>query len=220
MDALLSPTARQSVDVAERFADVLCGGAAELRAAITRMTSANSDEASLCAIQAVHVALYAPENIDLYTAEGQHQVPFPFIPYAPVAFREPENFAILASTYNVWAAAAQSPPDPVQREPVLDAEFRAHALILLDVVGNPFRPTPTVDLGWLAWRGGTVPQLARAAYDERRPPGDTLDPARLALLADALEDAGCHDAEILGHLRGPGPHVRGCWAVDLLLNKS
>jgi hypothetical protein len=44
--------------------------------------------------------------------------------------------------------------------------------------------------------------------------------ARGALLADALEDAGCTDAELLGHLRSPGPHVRGCWAVDLVLGKS
>jgi hypothetical protein len=43
---------------------------------------------------------------------------------------------------------------------------------------------------------------------------------RLPLLADALEDAGCTDAELLGHLRGPGPHVRGCWAVDLVQGKT
>jgi hypothetical protein len=46
-----------------------------------------------------------------------------------------------------------------------------------------------------------------------------LNPARLAVLADALEDAGCGDAELLGHLRGPGVHVRGCWVVDLLIRK-
>jgi hypothetical protein len=37
------------------------------------------------------------------------------------------------------------------------------------------------------------------------------------VLADAMEDAGVKDAEILDHLRGPGPHLRGCWVVDLLL---
>jgi hypothetical protein len=40
------------------------------------------------------------------------------------------------------------------------------------------------------------------------------------VLADALEEVGCTDAGLLGHLRGPGPHVRGCWAVDLLLGRS
>jgi hypothetical protein len=47
-----------------------------------------------------------------------------------------------------------------------------------------------------------------------------LDPTRLAVLADALEEAGCADAELLGHLRGPGLHVRGCWAVDSLLGRQ
>jgi hypothetical protein len=68
---------------------------------------------------------------------------------------------------------------------------------------------------------GAVTQLARAAYGPRRvPKRGTLDPALLAALADALEDAGCNDADLLGHLRSPGPHVRGCWAVDLVLGKS
>jgi hypothetical protein len=62
--------------------------------------------------------------------------------------------------------------------------------------------------------------LAQAAYDERTVPAGTLDPARLAVLADALEDAGCDNADILSHLRGTGPHVRGCWAVDLVLGRE
>jgi hypothetical protein len=47
-----------------------------------------------------------------------------------------------------------------------------------------------------------------------------LDTGRLAILADALEESGCTDADMLGHFRGPGPHVRGCWVVDLLLGKE
>jgi hypothetical protein len=62
--------------------------------------------------------------------------------------------------------------------------------------------------------------MAQTAYDERILPAGTLDPDRLAVLADALEDAGCDNADILSHLRGPGPHVRGCWVVDLLLGKG
>jgi hypothetical protein len=65
-----------------------------------------------------------------------------------------------------------------------------------------------------------VVRLAQAAYDDRHLPAGTLDNGRLAILADALEEAGCTDADVLGHLRGPGPHVRGCWAVDLLLGKA
>jgi hypothetical protein len=66
----------------------------------------------------------------------------------------------------------------------------------------------------------TVNRLAEAAYEERSLPEGTLDAARLAILADALEDAGCTDTDILGHLREPGPHVRGCWAVDRVLAKE
>jgi hypothetical protein len=65
-----------------------------------------------------------------------------------------------------------------------------------------------------------VVALAQAAYEQRELPAGTLDLTRLAVLADALEEAGCDQADLLGHLRGPGPHVRGCWAVDLVLGKS
>jgi hypothetical protein len=57
-----------------------------------------------------------------------------------------------------------------------------------------------------------VRTLAQAIYDEHR----FQD---LPILADALDEAGCTNADLLSHLRGPGPHVRGCWALDLLLGK-
>ena len=47
-----------------------------------------------------------------------------------------------------------------------------------------------------------------------------IDPARLAVLSDALEEAGCPDETLLAHLRSPGPHVRGCWVLDLVLGKE
>jgi hypothetical protein len=90
-----------------------------------------------------------------------------------------------------------------------------------DVFGNPFRPPSAVDDTVLRWNGSIVPKLAGAAYDDRLLPSGHLDPARLGVLADALEDAGCRpDAEILRHLRSEGPHVRGCFAIDLLLEKE
>jgi hypothetical protein len=121
------------------------------------------------------------------------------------------------------AALHLTPPQEDEEERFMrpDAEeLAAQCRLLRDVFGNPFRPAPIVDSAWLAWQEGTSANLARAAYDERRLPAGTLDSARLALLADALEDAGCTDAELVGHLRGPGPHVRGCWAVDLILSKD
>jgi hypothetical protein len=93
-----------------------------------------------------------------------------------------------------------------------EAELTAQAGILLDIFGNPFRPV-TLDPFWLAWSNGTILKLTQAIYDER-----AFD--RLWILADALEEAGCTNADILSHLRGPGPHVRGCWVVDLILGKQ
>jgi hypothetical protein len=95
------------------------------------------------------------------------------------------------------------------------AECAAQAILLRDIFGNPFRP-PALDP---LWQTPAVVQLAQAAYDERELPGGQLDPPRLAVLADALESAGV-TGDVLGHLRGPGPHVRGCWVVDLLLRKE
>jgi hypothetical protein len=92
-------------------------------------------------------------------------------------------------------------------------ERKQLAVLLLDVIGNPFRPSQAVPPAVLAWNHGTVPRVAQRIYDDR-----AFD--RLAVLADAFEETGCTDPELLGHLRGPGPHVRGCFAVDLLLRRS
>jgi hypothetical protein len=94
-----------------------------------------------------------------------------------------------------------------------------HAELLREIVAHPFR-TAAIDPAWLAWNGGTAARLAQGAYEERRLPSGLLDNARLAVLADALEEAGCSDCQILGHLRSGGEHVRGCFVVDALLGKS
>jgi hypothetical protein len=93
-----------------------------------------------------------------------------------------------------------------------NAESTAQARLLRDIFGNPFRPVG-VDPAWLTWTDGLVLRLARSIYDDR-----AFD--CLPILADALEDAGCENADLLAHCRQPGEHVRGCWVVDLLLGKS
>ena len=82
-------------------------------------------------------------------------------------------------------------------------------MLLRDILGNPFRPV-AVDPDWLT---STVVALARQMYESR-------DFSPMPVLADALQAAGCDNEDILAHCRGPGPHVRGCWMVDLLLGKS
>jgi len=95
-------------------------------------------------------------------------------------------------------------------------ERRAYSDLIREMIGNPFRPA----LVQPAWLTPAVTSLATAAYEERSLPSGELDLARLAVLADALEEAGCSDPDLLGHLRSPGPHVRGCWAIDLILGKQ
>jgi hypothetical protein len=93
--------------------------------------------------------------------------------------------------------------------PVYAAESAAHCNIIRDIFGNPFRPiffSP-------AWRTDSAVALARQMYDSR-------DFCAMPILADALQEAGCDSEDILAHCRGDGPHVRGCWVVDLVLGKE
>jgi hypothetical protein len=95
-------------------------------------------------------------------------------------------------------------------------EWSWKAALLRDLFGNPFHPV-TLDP---IWQTPTVLSLARAAYEERSLPSGELDHARLTVLADALEEAGCTEQSLLDHLRSPGPHVRGCFALDLVLGRG
>ena len=80
--------------------------------------------------------------------------------------------------------------------------------LLREIAGNPFR-----DPSASAWRTPDVLALARAIYEERRFED-------LPVLADALEDAGCADEQVLSHCRAGGEHARGCWPLDLLLGRA
>jgi hypothetical protein len=86
---------------------------------------------------------------------------------------------------------------------------RLHARLIRCVAGNPFRPAVLHP----ACRTYPVVRAARAVHESRAF-------HRLPELADLLEAAGCHDADILGHCRDAGPHTRGCWVVDLVLGRS
>jgi hypothetical protein len=126
-----------------------------------------------------------------------------------------DHAAAAASAHSASKLVARRHHWRVWRE--LYHEARAfQSRLLREMYGNPFRPVSFR----AACRTPTLVQLARAACDERIMPSGHLDPGLLAILADALEEAGCADQAILSHLRGPGPHVRGCWAVDLILGRE
>jgi hypothetical protein len=84
-----------------------------------------------------------------------------------------------------------------------------YSVSLLHDVFNPFFRSKTHP----SWRSTSVRALAESMYASR-------DFAAMPILADALEEAGCDQPNILAHCRGPGPHVRGCWVVDLVLGKQ
>ncbi|VTR93252.1 Uncharacterized protein OS=Sorangium cellulosum (strain So ce56) GN=sce5710 PE=4 SV=1 [Gemmata massiliana] len=85
----------------------------------------------------------------------------------------------------------------------------AQASILRDIFGHIFRPVAFSP----SWRTSVAVALAAQMYESR-------DFGAMPILADALQDAGCDSADVLDHCRGEGPHVRGCWVVDLVLGKE
>jgi hypothetical protein len=132
------------------------------------------------------------------------------------AGRTAEAMTIAAGRLALTAAGlGDGRPEEEHRAP----EQSAQCELLRCIVGNPFRPLPTVARSLLTWSDGLVLKLARAAYEARHHPEGNLDTSRLLVLADALE-AGLADAEVLTHLRSAGPHVRGCWAIDNLLGQE
>ena len=124
---------------------------------------------------------------------------------------QPMTAALRASQFCAWAAADEPPwsgrPSGVSAE--YAAERAIQADLLRDIFGNPFRSSELRP----EWLTDTVANLARQMYASR-------EFGAMPILADALQDAGCDDEDMLSHCRGDREHVRGCWVVDLLLGKQ
>lgn len=88
----------------------------------------------------------------------------------------------------------------------LEDERKIQAALLREVVGNPFQPQT---IPYLQWARDLANEIYLSASFQRLP-----------RLANALKEAGCNNAKILGHCWLPGPHVRGCWVVDLVLGQK
>ncbi len=110
-------------------------------------------------------------------------------------------------------AQTRQPRSPLSTESILTAETlerEAQCAVVREIFGNPFRPVAFDP----EWRTDTAVSLARGMYESR-------DFSAMPILADALQDAGCENTEILTHCRDETlTHVRGCWAVDLVLGKA
>jgi hypothetical protein len=187
-DVMTDERARQAVVLAERYADGEVGRA-EMKEFHPQHAKAFSRVLSISHKQTA--------------ADWAHA--------ATISLVYPGGIGTTFSTqYARMAAECRGPGGPAYLPPSgpRTASAQRQADLLRDVFGNPFRPV-TVPASVLSWNDRAVPKLAQSVYQER-----AFD--RLPVLADALEDAGCADADVLGHCRRPGEHVRGCWVVDLL----
>jgi hypothetical protein len=192
---LLDESHRRLLQVAEMYAD---GGASvgELRSASEVAAQARDDYVNI-----------PRDDFDIVVAFAQDAV--------DMAASEDKRTCCEESCNQVRATISRETLDGEDLGAAKQANCELQISLLRDIFGNPFRPTTLA----AANRTATVVSLARAAYDERQLPGGDLDTHRLAVLADALEEAGA-GGELVAHLRGPGPHVRGCHVVDLCLSLS
>jgi hypothetical protein len=193
---LTDERSRQAVEVAERLADGH-GDATEVDVHYDAAFSVFS----------------TAKAADSYYGASDHTDQFAFAAAAWSLHPAPDQ-AFPRDVAGFAAEVRRTHPDPGI------SEKAAQCNLLRDLFADPRASPARLDPAWLAWNDGTVVRLAEGVYDERDPTSGYLNAARLGVLADALEDAGATETELLAHLRGPGPHVRGCWAVDALLGKS
>jgi hypothetical protein len=143
----------------------------------------------------------------------------------PVELRAARLACKGAGSQAAWYAAATNPAIAARnaarsaqsRAASEKAELLAQADLLRDIFGPlPFR---AVLLDAFTKYDGAMVRSAQGIYEERNGDG-TLDHSRLRELAQMLEDAGGGNAALVRHCRGAGPHVRGCWVIDLLLTRD
>jgi hypothetical protein len=183
------PDCRSAVEMAERFADGLVTG--------TEMAEA-------------HEKAWASPGLKREWGSSSNEERYANLAGSGTALKRDDE-----RSWWSWAAAVVSHAENACLATRVEEREAQTLLLLREMVGNPFRPV-TLDRSLLT---PSVASLAEAAYEHRGLPSGHLDTVRLAVLSDALEEAGVA-GEILEHLRSPGPHVRGCWAVDLVLGRS
>lgn len=188
---------RQSVEVAERFVDGLAT-AVELADAHRVAEEAAVWGSKNAAIGPLWLAGWLRGPADSVASALAEDSDASAI-LASAAAVEDANVGVVMQVCIPWAKALGLLPS-------------AMASILRDIVHPPFRSV-LIRASWRAWNFGITRTLAQTISQDRAF-------QNLPILADALEEAGCTDTDILNHCRQPGEHVRGCWVLDALLGKS
>jgi hypothetical protein len=208
---LVDPRSQAAVETAEQYAEGQVSDAERIRVSVqaqtatdirTRAMDARKNTATYWASWAAHCASGAARALVSCECLGATHA-------AANALAASSAASTLASTPHRLRTVAAA---RAWHSTAFIAERTVQSQLLRHVFGNPFCPV-SIDPAWLSRNDGTIRRLAEAIYQER-----AFD--RMPILSDALEDAGCTDPAILEHLRGPGPHCRGCWVVDLLLDKK
>lgn len=223
IDSALSQLNDLALELTEQYADdratvEALGTAAQNAIASVYLNGATSiSDFVRWSTEAVHAAAYAPE---LFKSAHYDMMGYSQEPYHSFA-RAVATKTLSANASLVFMRAAGindfDHPPATYKAPTFKKRWHEAAKptdwiqcqLLRDIFGNPFRPVMVSPV----WQMANVLALAQAIYEDR-----AFD--RMPILADALEDAGCTNQEVLGHCRGPGPHVRGCWVLDLLLGKE
>jgi hypothetical protein len=198
--SLLTDTARRIVQLSELVAD----GLAERDALLKEVRPLS---------QEVYRAVEGARGVTVFDGDPEEADPTEEEEFARLSVALQASFAsILATTSGSRTAVRRALDllaDLVGWNP--GEERRAQCHLIRDVFGNPFKPI-VVDHAWLRWNNGFVPKMAHAIYDDY-----TFQD--LPILADALEEAGCNNKDVLQHCRSRKDHVRGCFVVDLVIGK-
>ncbi len=189
----IDPRSKNALDVAERDADGLAADG-EIDQAWHSANEVGGNIFAECAAAAATPFLCLGTRISLGGLEEALAETSPYSVACVVMFAAASMFVY------------DGPLSPIQAKLQSAACFNR---LIYDIFGNPFRPI-TLNPSWLT---STVVALAQGIYNDR-----AFD--RMPILADALQDAGCDNEQILNHCREPGVHVRGCFVVDLLLDKK
>jgi hypothetical protein len=197
---LTDPRSRRAVEMAERYADGLTTSQAEMNSVEQSATQAGIELHEAGLREAAMAAGLASHSVNVrWGAFFAAKMVVAFAPGLPVLGLERDSLDL---------PEVQESVRPKVRQGLLN-----QADLLRDVSGPlPFHSI-VVDPAWLTWHGGLLVSMAQKMYDSR-------DFADMSVLADALEEAGCTNPDILAHCRSGGEHVRGCWVIDALLGKS
>lgn len=198
---------QEAVEAAEAFVEgmatveELASSASAVNDLLQALRSSRQAESSYVAVHAVLMACSEPGHLGsrLHSFVGR---------YINWSYCVMQGLDAAANATALWLKTMPKVSDVSDQ---LAIEHRRQCFLVRDIFGNPFRPV-TITPDCLVWNDGTIPKIAQAIYVER-----AFD--RLPILADAIEESGLNDLDILAHCRQSGEHTRGCWVVDLILNK-